>query len=51
MDKRKVSVPDPLPKPTCCGACHRCGGATRPEHLCAACKREITTEAGSDAKG
>jgi len=40
----------PLPeKPTCCGSCYRCGGTTRPEHLCAACTREITTEAGTDA--
>jgi len=52
MDNRKVSVvPDPpLPeKPPCCGACHRCGAATRPERLCAACSREITTEAKTDA--
>lgn len=45
MDAPKVSVPDP-PPPTCCGACFRCGGTTRPERLCAACSREKTEEAG-----
>lgn len=48
MDANKVEVPDP-PPPTCCGACYRCGGATRPDTLCAACSRAITKEAGTDA--